>query len=76
MKTSSTRTGMRTAMWMCAVLMAAIAVALPLRYGVSWWTVLLAVVLLACPVAVGWTAVRFGRRDSFPPISPDERRKP
>jgi predicted cobalt transporter CbtA len=76
MNTSSTPNSMRKAMWTCGVLMTAIAVALPLRYGVSWWTVLLAVVLLACPVGLVWTALRFGRGDPFPPIPPNERRKP
>jgi hypothetical protein len=76
MNISSPPNGMRTAMWTCGLLMTAIAVALPLLYGVSWWTMLLALVLLACPVGLVWTALRFGRGDPFPRVPPNERREP
>ena len=76
MKTSSNPGGMRTAMWTCGLLMTVVAVALPLLYGVSWWTLFLALVLLACPVGLVWTALRFGRDTPFPPVSSNERRKP
>jgi len=65
---SPTNAGMQA----CAVLMAAAAVALILVYGVSWWAVAGAIVLLACPVVIVWTAWRYGRAGSKPvvPTSP------
>lgn len=69
--------GLRGAMWSCGVLVALLAVAVPLRYGWAWWTVLLALVLLACPVVIAWTALRMGRGGRpFPSLPPAERRKP
>ena len=55
--------------WMrvCAVLMAALAVVVVVSGDVSWWRVLLAVLLLACPAIVIWTAFRFGRAEDFQP---------
>lgn len=76
MNASSPRKLMHTAMWGCGLLMTAIAAALPLRYGVSWWTLLLAAVLLACPAGLVWTALRFGRDEPFPAIPSKERREP
>lgn len=76
MNNPSSRNNMRSAVWACSVVMAAIASALPFLYGWSWWTLLLAAVLLACPVAIVWTVLRFGRKGPFPPIPSNERRKP
>lgn len=64
------------AMQACGALMAAIAVALVLVFGWNWWTVLLAIVLLACPVTVVWTALRFGRDNEFPVDPSSKRNKP
>lgn len=76
-ESGSTSTRLHGAMWGCGLLMAALAVAVPLYYGLAWWTLLLALVLLACPVGIVWTAVRFGRDDdAFPTPSTKERRKP
>lgn len=73
----STSSSLHGAMWGCGLLMAALAVAVPLYYGWAWWTVLLALVLLACPVGIVWTALRFGRGDNaFPTLPTKERRKP
>ena len=51
--------------WMraCAVGMALLALAVVFSSEVSWWRALLALLLLACPAIVIWSAFRFGRTD-------------
>jgi len=45
--------------WMCLPVMLALSGAVLLVFGVSWWTALVVVVLLACPAAMA-TAIYFG----------------
>lgn len=63
--------------WMrvCAVGMAGLAVALVASGEVSWWRLLLALLLLACPAIVIWSALRFGRREDFQPDNTSERER-
>lgn len=75
-KPASKPHAMRGAMKACGALMAAIAVALVLVFGWNWWTVLLAIILLACPVAIVWTALRFGHDNEFPVDPSSKRNKP
>lgn len=73
----SSSSSLRGAMWGCAALMAALAAAVPLYFGWAWWSALLALVLLACPVGLVWTALRFGRgANAFSDLPTKERRKP
>lgn len=57
--------------WMrvCAVVMAMLAVVVVFSGDVSWWRVLLALLLLACPAVVIWSAWTFGRAENFRPDS-------
>ena len=48
--------------WFCALLAAAVALWVPYRYGISPLTLLLALLLLACPVVVIWLALRQSRQ--------------
>ena len=52
-------------LWLCPTLSLLLAVAILVLLGVSWWTAVVAAVLLGCPVAVAWTLVadRLGRRE-------------
>lgn len=62
--------------WMrpCAVGMAGLAIILIASGTVTWWRLLLALLLLACPAIVLWSALRFGRPDDFQPEKSPERR--
>ena len=51
----------RTMSWVCALVGAALAIAILMRWGVSWWTLSLAAIVLGCPVAalyVWWLSQR------------------
>lgn len=62
--------------WMriCAVAMTALALVVVLSRDVSWWRVLLALLLLGCPAVVIWSALRFGRGADFQPENAAERK--
>jgi hypothetical protein len=64
--------------WMraCAVGMAGLALILLLSGQITWWRLLLALLLLACPAIVIWSALRFGRSDDFLPENVTERNNP
>lgn len=47
------------AAWLCLPVMLALSAAVLMLFGVSWWTALIVIVLLACPAAAG-TAMYFG----------------
>lgn len=47
------------ATWLCLPVMLALSAAILMLFGVSWWTALIVVLLLACPAAAG-TAIYFG----------------
>lgn len=47
------------ATWLCLPVMLALSALVLLVFGVSWWTTLIVVLLLACPAAIG-TAIYFG----------------
>lgn len=55
-RSAGDRSGFRVtsnrAMWACGLVMAAISLGVLLAYGVTAWTVTLAAILLACPLAV------------------------
>lgn len=59
--------------WMrvCAVVMAVLALIVVLSGEVSWWRVLLALLLLACPAVVIWSAWTFGRAENFQRDNPE-----
>jgi SAM-dependent methyltransferase len=51
----------RTMSWICALVGAALAIAILMRWGVSWWTLTLAMIVLGCPTAavyVWWLSQR------------------
>lgn len=50
--------------WLCLVVMLVLSGLVLLLFGVSWWTALVIVLLLACPAAMG-TAIYLG----FQPIA-------
>jgi ubiquinone/menaquinone biosynthesis C-methylase UbiE len=53
--------GTRTTSWVCALVGAAIAIGILMRWGVSWWTLTLTVIVLGCPAAavyVWWLSQR------------------
>lgn len=43
--------GTRTTSWVCALVGAALAIGILMRWGVSWWTLTVAVIVLGCPAA-------------------------
>lgn len=48
--------------WLCAFLATAVAVWVLYRYGISPTTLLLALLLLTCPVIVVWLTLRMARQ--------------
>ena len=40
--------------WLCASVAVGMAVATPIIFGVSIWTIFLTAIFLACPAAVAW----------------------
>jgi hypothetical protein len=48
--------------WFCAFLAIAVAVGMLYRYGMSPLTLLLVLLLLACPIAVIWLSLRQSRQ--------------
>lgn len=56
---AATQVAMRT----CAAVMAAAALGLLLVYGLTWWSMMSAAILLICPVLLVWLAFRYGRQD-------------
>lgn len=51
-----------TAVWICATLATALAVAVLYWFGVSPLTILLAILLLSCPIVVAWVTWRLSRQ--------------
>lgn len=47
--------------WLCPLLGLAMAAAVLVLWGVSWWTALLAVLMLACPITILWRLITLGR---------------
>lgn len=45
--------------WLCLPVMLALSAIVLLLFGVSWWTALIVILLLACPAATG-VAIYFG----------------
>ena len=61
----SARSGLARGLWLCPVLSLLLAAGVLLLLGMRWWTVLIAVVVLACPITAGWVllADRLSRRE-------------
>lgn len=45
-------------MWLCPILAVVIAAAVLWSFGFSWWSALLAAVMLVCPVLILWGAIQ------------------
>ncbi|CAG9184063.1 hypothetical protein LMG23994_05300 [Cupriavidus pinatubonensis] len=52
----------QTLAWICAVIATLLAVAIVFWFGVSPLTILIALLLLACPVLVIWMSLRLSRQ--------------
>lgn len=52
----------QTLAWICAVIATLLAVAIVFWFGVSPLTILIALLLLACPVVVIWMSLRLSRQ--------------
>jgi Flp pilus assembly protein TadB len=52
---------MKPAVWFCAAVATALAAAILYWYGISLFSVLVALILLACPVWVIWMSLRLSR---------------
>ena len=48
--------------WWCPYGMLGLAIAIPLLFGLSFWTALLIAMLLVCPVVIVWGAIQVWRR--------------
>ena len=64
----------RLAMRGCAIVMALAAVLIVVIYGVTFWSVFAAAVLLACPVYVLWSAATLDAEFPREPGKPSEKR--
>jgi fatty acid desaturase len=53
---------MKPAVWFCAAVATALAAAILYGYGISLFSVLVALILLACPVWVIWMSLRLSRQ--------------
>lgn len=53
---------MKPAVWFCAAVATALAAAILYWYGISLFSVLVALILLACPVLVIWMSLRLSRQ--------------
>ncbi|CAG2150756.1 MULTISPECIES: hypothetical protein [Ralstonia] len=53
---------MKPAVWFCAAVATALAAAILYWYGISLFSVLVALILLACPVWVIWMSLRLSRQ--------------
>jgi Flp pilus assembly protein TadB len=53
---------MRPALWFCAAVATLLAAAVLYWYGISLLSVLVALILLACPVWVIWLSLRLSRQ--------------
>ena len=53
---------MKPAVWFCAAVASALAAAILYWYGISLFSVLVALILLACPVWVIWMSLRLSRQ--------------
>ena len=53
---------MKPAVWFCAAVATALAAAILYWYGISLFSVLVAPILLACPVWVIWMSLRLSRQ--------------
>ena len=53
---------MKPAVWFCAAVATALAAAILYWYGISLYSVLVALILLACPVWVIWMSLRLSRQ--------------
>ena len=53
---------MKPAVWFCAAVATALAAAILYWYGLSLFSVLVALILLACPVWVIWMSLRLSRQ--------------
>uniref|UniRef100_UPI003F49401A hypothetical protein n=1 Tax=Cupriavidus yeoncheonensis TaxID=1462994 RepID=UPI003F49401A len=51
-----------TVAWICAALATLLAVAVVYWFGISPLTILLAILLLSCPIVVAWVTWRLSRR--------------
>jgi len=52
----------QTLAWICAVIATLLAVAIVYWFGVSPLTILIALLLLSCPVVVIWVSLRLSRQ--------------
>jgi predicted negative regulator of RcsB-dependent stress response len=52
----------RTAIWVCSIFMPLVALIIIFRYGISFNTIFILLVLLGCPVVVGWQAWRISKQ--------------
>lgn len=53
---------MKPAVWFCAAVATALAAAILYWYGISLFSVLVALIILACPVWVIWMSLRLSRQ--------------
>jgi F0F1-type ATP synthase membrane subunit b/b' len=68
-------------MWLCPILAVVIAAAVLRSFGFSWWSAVLAALLLVCPVLIVWGAIEVAlderrqraARNRAEPIQPKER---
>lgn len=52
----------RTAIWICSVLMPLVGLWIIFYYGITLDTIFVLLILLGCPVVVGWQAWRISKK--------------
>lgn len=62
--------GMQRWAWLCPVLGLVMAAAVFYLWGLSWWTAILAALLLACPLTILWSLITLRR---YPALQPEKR---
>ena len=58
----------------CAIVMALAAVLIVVFYGITWWSLLAAAILLGCPVYVLWSVASLDAGFPREPGKPSEKR--